>query len=227
MLESTRFGFAARFALSGGGGGDFRAAFSGGGAGFGGAASDRRGLARPSCRRLALRLATTRGTNALLERKGRAPLFRDPRFRRPAADRQPAAAGPFRARNRAPPEPLYSLGHRGAGAPGGGWRGGRGARPRSARAGGRRLALAAGCEAAGIALLHSYRKPAHELRLAEFLRAARPPLRFALRPCCRRRSRSCRGRRPRWWTPTSVAVHRRLPVPGRRAWRRRRAPPST
>ena len=67
---------------------------------------------------IALRLATTRGTNALLERKGaRVAPFGDPGIRRSAGDRQSATAGTLRSRDPQGPASLRDRG-RGRGAPG-------------------------------------------------------------------------------------------------------------
>ena len=111
------------------------------------------------CREIAMRLATTRGTNALLERKGaRDGALHHPRLRRPAAHRHAAAPRPLRAAHRKP-EPLYDevvevaerLAADGAVlAP---------LDLEALRAEAERACSRAGIEAAAVALLHAYRNP--------------------------------------------------------------------
>ena len=165
---------------------------------------------------LTMRLATTRGTNALLERKGAAvALFITRGFGdllRIGTQQRPDLFALAIAR----PEPLYSAVIE---------------VPERLAADGTPLValdldavrapaaalLAAGVRCAAVALLHSYRNPEHERRVGELLRGLGFEHVALSAGSWRRSSSCCRAPRRRWWMPT----WRRSWLATSTPWRRR------
>ena len=169
-----------------------------------------------------MRLATTRGTNALLERKGAATaLFITRGFAdllRIGTQQRPDLFALEIVR----PEPLYReavevaerlaadgsvLMPLDAGAPS--------ARPRGA-------CCDEGIEAAAVALLHAYRNPGHEQEVGRAPARGRLPLRLALLGAGAADQAPAAGRRRRWSTPISRRSWSAISPASRRARRRAR-----